>query len=166
MGSTPEEKHIYLDSSIIIGCIDEEDEKNKVAKGILNKLKSKVKVQKGIKTVISPIVWGEVLKYILEIEDINRKHNIFSNLYYLVKELNIKEVGLKEDTVNFASIILKKDKRIEPSDAIIIAHAFQDNFSTHLVTFDRKILTSKALRDIQEEIGRKKRLKITSELNI
>ena len=67
-----------------------------------------------------------------------------------------------------ASCILKKDKRLNPTDALIIAQALCDPNSTRFVSIDTELIGNKEIMEyekrMREEGKRRRKLQIVSEI--
>jgi predicted nucleic acid-binding protein len=63
---------------------------------------------------------------------------------------------LKRNEINnfiWALTLLIKDERLEVMDSIIVAHAISSSECKGLLTFDKKLILSKTIKDVDQEIN-------------
>jgi len=150
-------QHIYLDPCIIIGFIKPNDDMNRESNKIIHKISGMLKY-KTINVYLSNLVLAEVLREISSERE-------FYNFQTFIDLVSPEYRSIDFETMRIALEIHDVDDRIEPQDALIVASAIGDPYSTRFITYDSKILESVGLRDlVNKRSGRKNRLRFTSDI--
>ena len=160
------DQSIHIDSSILIGAIDRRNtDVYKECKKTLERILRTKKMNPKVIVRISSIAFGEVLKFILE-RDIKERERLLTSFYEDIEKLEAEYVETNPRVWEIALEIYKRDDRIEPADALIVAQALSDECSAHLITRDSIVISSKKIKEIDEEMRsreeRKRGLKIWS----
>jgi len=83
-----------------------------------------------------------------------------------IKDLKVDTPPPNKKIIELALCILKEDRNIDPTDAIISAHALSDKNSVYLFTMDTGMIGSMVLTTISENLKnnreRKYKLKVTN----
>jgi predicted nucleic acid-binding protein len=71
----------------------------------------------------------------------------------------------RNEIINFirALILLVEDERLEVMDSIIVAHAISSSECKGLLTFDKKLILSKTIKDVDQEINGSRGIIITDD---
>lgn len=154
------EQHIYIDSVILYGYLDKEDEIHTECTSILHKIKNSMRHNSQIRLYVPLLVLAEVISRAIEEEPAKRRQ-LLEKLANFHEEFKIEKIWIDRNCIKLTNNILNIDNRIEPSDALILGIALNDPHATKLITFDTKMLKSTKLKDFIKETG--SNLKITAE---
>lgn len=156
--------HGYLDTVIWLDLISDNKAEHQDALEIKNRVSAK-----GLTIVIPQTIMGEAVSIILrnhssDTREIGRKTEMLcSEMLYFIepdKCLPSVEVALLEHMKYFVDIC-----KLEPNDALILAHVMNDPESEIFVTSDTKVLTTPEIYQYEESLRdggkRNRRLAIT-----
>jgi len=121
---------------------------------------------KGFEVCVSDTVVGETVNVI-----ITKKYPIHLNDFAsLIQKKQLKIVHVREDEFrHFARILIdvrKADRELETNDVRIIAHSMVDRECRGLLTFERKLIESRTLKEfIATKVRFKKRYSVTDNPN-
>lgn len=159
---------IYIDSCIIDAYLWGKKGDKECAKRIYYNVKKTIDSNSKIKVIIPLIVVGEIVNTMIQ----KGKKNKIDEMFKLIEDLKADTPPPNKEIIETSLHILEEDKRFQPTDAIIAAHALCDEYSAHLLTADQNMINSRAvndpednyLRDKQEKKKQKQELKIASDL--
>ncbi|MCD6511086.1 MAG: PIN domain-containing protein [Thaumarchaeota archaeon] len=116
---------------------------------VINRLK-----YKGYKMRISEISLGELITVSMNkstagvnLEDLEILKSIIEKNEFEIYRLDRGRLGRFTDLVSR----LKKDRKIDPTDVLILAYSMADKESKGLLTFDNKMIGSKIVTDVRKE---------------
>ena len=143
----------YLDADIIIAYFDENDkEKNTVSKKTVRKVKSTIRRNPEIEIKIPSIALAEIFSWFLKD---SRLPKVSHDFLKLVSELRVDFPSPRKEHYKEAVSLLERDDYLKPHDSLIVAHALLDSSTTHLLTFDRDLITSKVIDERKNELENK-----------
>ncbi len=145
----------YLDTNIIVGYLKKKNDERVHSNKIINELKRK---RPNVTVVIPQVVLGEAITKIIEKEE--EGELVEDPLYKLgkiIKDVNAETPSPTPESLQVASRLLKKDTRLKPTDALIVAQALCDRNSTLLVTTDRDLIGNKEITKYEEIMRREEK---------
>jgi len=158
---------VFLDSWLLRGYVSSNTLEASDARHQLSKLESN-----SYSVFIPQIVIGETISTMLR--DFPTKHDLDNKLSKLTDTLQ-SILDLRKNlppltmlVVDKAHELIEMDSVLDNTDALIASHALMEPYSQRLLTDDRKLLDSEAIKEMDKRMNsdriRKKRLKIVDGL--
>lgn len=141
----------YFDANFIIAYFDKNDEeKHKVSKETIRRTKNIVRKNPEINVKIPSIAIAEVASWLLKRSILPEQSH---DLARLARELEADFPSPKKEHYKEAISLLERDRYLEPHDSLIVAHALLDSNTTHLLTFDTKLIDNREIENRKIELG-------------
>lgn len=158
---------VYLDTYVLRGLVSSNKPERSEALSEISKL-----ANASFETIIPQIVLGEALATIIrDYPDPNDAHATIKRLYDRIVQIHVPDRGFPPISVKIlgeAELLKDGDGHLGDTDAIIAAQALLDPDSQRLLTADRKMLESEAIRGEEERLrnsgDRRAKLKIVDGL--
>jgi len=164
-GKEPSHQCVYLDTDHIQDFLWGKPDEIRAANQIFQKLRNSIK-NPDIKVRIPFVVVGELINNLVR----DKKDNLISKddmdsilhkFLTLQNELNA-DLTPPGKCVYFAACeLIKKDDRVAGSDALIVCQALCDPYSSHLLTTDTDILYSTAIQELEKDMRKQGKRKLT-----
>jgi predicted nucleic acid-binding protein len=143
---------IYLDTLYILDIILVDKKKRKrQAKRLFAEL-----VNNKLKITLSQIVLGEALAKLFQYKDKDPRISLDATYTDIIKEYNIDSkkclppLNVRVDKI--AQVLLKRDKTLHVTDAVIVAFAIADPNAKFFFTRDKKLLNNKIITKYVKEL--------------
>ena len=153
--------HAYLDTDLIQGYLWGKPDEKKATRRTLLRLKSSRLLVK-----VPFVVVGELINNLIR-ADLESKDDLLKNFFSFIKEFGADLVPPSKFGYRICNELFEKDPLLKPVDALIVSQAFSDALSTRLLTTDKVLLNSLAIRDYEEGLRkdgrRRQKLTITEE---
>ena len=159
---------IYIDTNVYLSYVFKHEDTSRPSREVINKISNSVKMNPDIVVKLPAIILAEVHYNILKnINQLNQSLDYYWDFDGVLRKLNVVFEKPNYSIFQVALNIREVDDRIEPSDALAIAHALCDSHSVYFITFDSDILRSSRIRELEEKMRNKgkraKRLKFSAE---
>ncbi len=139
---------IYIDTDILMFYFDKYD-KGRTARKTIAKVKNMLKNGE-IEVKVSQTVLGELM-----FNSCERKCSS-SKIIKLLRELNADFPIADSKIMKCANKLLKAENGyMQPNDAVIVAHALNDNNTTWFLTTDQKLIGNRTINNEMDELGNK-----------
>lgn len=168
---SPNPRHVYVDTQyihafIFFDKISRPNEEERFAKEEFNSI---LHSRDNILLKIPMVAMGETVNNIHH-NDLSRpdKDNIIRHLLHIMSVDKVDIVPPRLECFGLTTDLLSRDSRLDNTDALIVSQALCDPLSTHLLMKDKKVITSAAIQDVNNELvengTRLKPLNITPEI--
>jgi len=157
------DQNIYIDTFYVQSVLWGRDDEKQLADETMQKIKKTIS-NPNIHVKIPMIVIGEVINNLMRKFEITEILNDSTpdKLCELINDLKADLVPPRKESIESAHVLLTKDNRLRPADAMIVSQAVRDPDSTYLITNDTIVLESDAIREYlkTDEIEKTRRQKL------
>ncbi len=146
-------RNYHLDSNILLGRLIGRHEEQTHCNHIIARLQNWAR-SSDVNIMISQAVLGEILVILRDKSPRDKIGDLFLELMNIIGRLDAKTPSAKKIDYQIALEIMQRDNRLEnqPNDALIVAQVLNDPDSEKFFTTDRRILESRYLIEIEENL--------------